>query len=199
MALSFPALAAAVFAQMGDAGIQAHLRSMLAPVERHLNIDPAEGEYLRGLVRKTEVRRAVEVGTSTGYSGIWIALGLRDSGGTLISIEIDPGRHGTARRNFRITGLERHADLRLGDALELLPTIEGPIDFAFLDAVKQDYLKYYEILLPKMRSGGVIAAHNVISHPSLMTDFLERIRTDSRVRSEIVNPGTQGISVSVVR
>ena len=77
--------------------------------------------------------------------------------------------------------------------------MEGPLDFVFIDALKPDYLKYYEIVLPKMRPGGVIAAHNVVSHPKDMADFLTRIKTDPKVKSEIVTPGWQGISVTYVK
>ena len=181
-----------------DAEIEAYLPTILAK-DRYANIEPVEGAYLRDLVKKVHARRALEIGTSTGYSGSWIALGLRETGGKLITIEIDAPRHNKAVSHFRATGLADLIDARLGDALVESPKVEGPLDFVFIDALKPDYLKYYEIVLPKMRPGGVIAAHNVVSHPKDMADFLTRIKTDPKVKSEIVTPGWQGISITYVK
>ena len=184
---------------MTDTEIEAYLPRLLTPGNRYWNIEPAEGAFLRDLIREVGAKRALEIGTSTGYSGIWIALGLRHTGGQLITLEIDRGRHDTAVSHFRATGLAPIVEARLGDALAEIPKIEGPFDFVFIDANKQDYLRYYELVLPKMRKGGVITAHNVKSHSDSMADFLERIRTDPAVKTEIVTPGRQGISVSRVR
>jgi caffeoyl-CoA O-methyltransferase len=182
-----------------DAEIDAHLKAMQEPGQRFANIEAAEGAYLQELVKKVNAKKVLEIGTSTGYSGIWMARGLRETGGRLISIEIDQGRHRQAVENFRKVGLRALADLRLGDALQEVPRVEGPLDLVFIDALKSDYLKYYEMVLPKMRPGGIIVAHNVESHPQDMQDFLQRIRNDPKVKTEIVKPGWQGFSVSVVQ
>lgn len=184
---------------MTDQQVEAYIPRLLAPGKRFANIEPAEGAYLRDLVKKVQARRALEIGTSTGYSGIWIAMGLRETGGKLITLEIDRERHDAAVENFRAVGLADLIDARLGDAVQETPKVEGPLDFVFLDALKSDYLLYYEIVVPKMRKGGVIAAHNVVSHPREMADFLARIKSDPRVKTEIVMPGWQGISVSFVK
>jgi len=182
-----------------DQEIEAWLPALLAPGKKFANVEPQEGAYLRDLVRKVGAKRALEVGTSTGYSGIWIAMGLRQTGGRLTTIEIDPGRHRTAGENFREAGVAGLIDSRLGDALAVIPTVEGPLDFVFIDALKSDYLKYYELALPKVRKGGVIVAHNTASHPREMRDFLDRIRTDPRVKTELITPGWQGFSVTFVK
>ena len=182
-----------------EAEIQAHLRSMRAPGRGYANIQESEGRYLRELVRQHNVKRALEVGTSTGYSAIWIALGLRETGGKLVTIEIHEGRHQTARENLRAVGLDGIVELRLGDALQEIPKVEGPFDMVFLDAVKEDYLKYLELVLPKMSKGGLVVAHNVKSHANQMQDFLQRIQTDPAFDTEIVTPGSAGFSVSILK
>jgi predicted O-methyltransferase YrrM len=181
-----------------DREIEAWLPSLLATA-RYANIEPSEGAYLRDMVTKLKVQRALEIGTSTGYSGIWIAMGLRETGGRLITVEIDPARHAKAREHFHFVGLADRIDARLGDALKEVPSVGGPLDLVFLDALKSDYLKYYEMVLPKMRRGGAIVAHNVKSHPKDMADFLERIQSDPKVSTEIVTPGRQGFSVSILK
>lgn len=183
---------------MSDGEIEQFLKTLLEPGKRHLNVEPPEGAYLRDLARKAKAKRILEIGTSTGYSGIWMAMALR-GGGKLITLEIDPGRRKVAEENFRTAGLSDLVEVRLGDALREIPKIDGPLDMVFIDAEKSDYLKYYDLVIGKMRKGGVITAHNVVSHPAPMADFLARIKTDPRVRTEIVTPGWQGISVSWVR
>ena len=182
-----------------DQEIEAWLPALLVPGKKYANIEPAEGAYLRDLVRKVRARRVLEVGTSTGYSGIWMLMGLRQTGGRLITLEIDPGRHKSANENFRAAGLDTLVDSRLGDALQAIPTVDGPLDLVFIDAAKNDYLKYYELALPKVRKGGVIVAHNTASHPNDMRDFLDRIQSDPKVATELVTPGWQGFSVSFVK
>jgi len=182
-----------------DAAVEAFLATLLAPGKRYANIEPAEGRYLRDLVLRVGARRALEIGTSTGYSGIWIALGLRRTGGKLITLEIDEGRHRTARDNFRAAGVAELVEARLGDARIEIGRVDGPLDLVFIDANKPDYLHYYEGVIGKTRKGGVIVAHNVLSHPEPMADFLAKIKSDPRVRTEIVSPGWQGFSVSWVQ
>jgi predicted O-methyltransferase YrrM len=196
-ALGFTALVAAP--PKTDQEIEAYLETLRAPGRFYANIDTAEGAWLRDLTKSLKVKRALEIGTSTGYSGIWIALGLRDSGGKLVTLEISARRHAQAQENFRATGLEGLIEARLGNALAEVPKVEGPFDLVFIDAAKPDYLKYYQMVLPKMRRGGAIVAHNVANLPHAMSDFLERIKTDPAVRTEFANPGTQGFSVSYVK
>jgi caffeoyl-CoA O-methyltransferase len=182
-----------------DRDARAVLESMLDPARRYNNVEPAEGAYLRDLVLQLKAKRVLELGTSTGYSSIWLALGLRQTGGRLITIEYNQQRHSEAVENFRRAGVRELIDARLADAAEEIAKVAGPLDLVFLDAVPQHNLRYYQALLPKVRTGGAIVTHNVKSHPFLMLDFLERIRTDQAVETEIVTPGWQGFSVSRVR
>jgi predicted O-methyltransferase YrrM len=179
--------------------IEAFAATLLEPGRKYANVEPAEAAYLRDRVKEVNAKRVLEVGTSTGYSGIWMAMALRETGGRLITLEIDPGRHRTALENFTTAGLANLVEARLGDALQEIPKISGPLDVVFIDALKSDYLKYYELSVGKVRKGGLIIAHNVKSHPRDMSDFLERIQNDPRVETKIVTPGWQGFSVSRVK
>ena len=120
-----------------------------------------DGQKLFDLIVEHGYTRAVEVGTSTGHSGIWIAWALSKTGGKLITIEIDGGRYDTAVANFEEAGLSAYIDARLADAHELVPELVGPFDFAFVDADKDWYTQYFRWLLPKLEDGGCFTAHNV--------------------------------------
>jgi predicted O-methyltransferase YrrM len=173
-----------------------HLAKMRATERGMMNVAPAEGEYLLELVKKLKAKRVLEIGTSNGYSGIWIAMGLRETGGRLLTLDIDEGRRSLALRNFKATGFDDIIESRLTDALKTLPTLQGPFELVFLDAWKPDYKKYLDIVLPMVPAGGVIAAHNVDSHPQEMQDFLEAVKTDPQLKTEWVKVGPAGLSVS---
>jgi predicted O-methyltransferase YrrM len=177
----------------------ASVRSLLAKMRQPDALTAADGQFLHDLVVRSKAQRVLEVGTSTGYSGIWLAMGLRKTGGKLISIEIHQGRHASARDNFAAAGLGDLADLRLADAVEETAKLPGPFDLILLDAAKGDYLHYYETLLPKLRAGGVIIAHDVRSRSADLAPFLDRIRTDSRVKTQFRQSSPQGLSLSFKR
>jgi predicted O-methyltransferase YrrM len=190
-------LSVAVAAQSkSDQEIRTFLPGILQP---GANIDARDGAYLHDLVVRLKAKRVLEVGTANGYSGIWMAMGLRKTGGRLVSIEIHEARHAAAREHFTALGLAEIVELRLADAVDEVKRLEGPFDLVFLDAGKSDYLHYYETLLPKLRAGGVIAAHNVKTRSSDLAPFLDKIRSDSRVRTQIYDGSRQGISVSFKR
>jgi predicted O-methyltransferase YrrM len=128
---------------------------------RDMNVPEDDGRALHDIIVKGRYTRALEIGTSTGRSGIWIALALSKTGGRLITIDIDPGRHAEARRNFAEAGVSAFIDARLGDAHELVPALPGPFDFVFVDADKDWYTNYAKAVLPKLLPGGCLAAHNV--------------------------------------
>ena len=128
---------------------------------RDMNVPESDGQLLHDLVVKGGYKRALEIGTSTGRSGIWIALALSKTGGKLTTIDIDPGRHSEAVRNFKDAGVAAFIDARLADAHELVPTLDGPFDFVFIDADKEWYTNYVKAVIPKLAIGGCIAAHNV--------------------------------------
>lgn len=128
---------------------------------RDLNVPEEDGRILFEIVSRNGYRRALEVGTSTGHSAIWIAWALSKTDGKLITIEIDEGRHRQALANFRKAGLEGYIDARLADARRLAEELPGPFDFVFIDADKEHYPTYAKALAPKIRPGGCLTAHNV--------------------------------------
>jgi predicted O-methyltransferase YrrM len=128
---------------------------------RDMNVPEADGRILYALVTKNDYMRALEIGTSTGHSAIWIAWALSKTGGRLITIEIDEGRHREALANFKEAGLSEYIDARLADAHRLVEELEGPFDFVFIDADKDWYVNYARAVIPKLEAGGCLAAHNV--------------------------------------
>jgi predicted O-methyltransferase YrrM len=128
---------------------------------RDLNVPEADGRALYDVVLKNGYKRALEIGTSTGHSGIWIAWALSKTGGRLITIDIDEGRHREAKQNFEAAGLAAFIDARLADAHDLVPRLDGPFDFVFVDADKEWYTNYAKAVLPKLAVGGSLTAHNV--------------------------------------
>ena len=128
---------------------------------RDMNVPESDGQLLHDLVVKGGYTRALEIGTSTGRSGIWIALALSKTGGKLTTVDIDEGRHREAVRNFQEAGVGALIDARLADAHDLVPKLDGPFDFVFIDADKEWYTNYVKAVIPKLAIGGCIAAHNV--------------------------------------
>jgi caffeoyl-CoA O-methyltransferase len=128
---------------------------------RDMNIPPVDGQLLYDLILKNNYRQALEIGTSTGHSGIWMAWALSKTGGKLITIEIDESRYREAQANFREAGLEKFIDARLADAHQLVSTLSGPFDFVFSDADKEWYKNYFVAVAPRLKTGGCFTAHNV--------------------------------------
>lgn len=125
------------------------------------NVPAVDGQLLYDIIIKYNYKNALEIGTSTGHSGIWIAWALSKTGGKLITIEIDEGRHRQAIQNFKEAGLLEYIDARLADAHELVKQLEGPFDFVFSDADKEWYKNYFIDVDPKLKAGGCFTAHNI--------------------------------------
>jgi caffeoyl-CoA O-methyltransferase len=152
-----------------NSAIDARVEAFLAKMGyrwRDMNVPEADGEMLYNIVLENKYKKALEIGTSTGRSGIYIAWALSKTGGKLITIEIDEGRYEEAVANFMEAGLSEYIDARLADAHELVPELEGPFDFVFIDADKDWYTNYAKTLIPKLEPGGCIAAHNVYARRS---------------------------------
>jgi caffeoyl-CoA O-methyltransferase len=128
---------------------------------RDLNVPEEDGKILYEIILQNKYKRALEVGTSTGHSAIWIAWALSKTGGKLITIEIDKGRYREAQTNFKEAGLSDYIDARLADAHDLVNDLSGPFDFVFIDADKDWYTNYAKTLVPKLELGGCMTAHNV--------------------------------------
>jgi predicted O-methyltransferase YrrM len=126
-----------------------------------MNVPDVDGKLLYDIIIKNNYKSALEIGTSTGHSGIWIAWALSKTGGKLVTIEIDERRHRQAVQNFRDAGLSEFIDARLADAHQLVKELKGPFDFVFSDADKDWYKNYFIDIDPKLKVGGCFTAHNV--------------------------------------
>jgi caffeoyl-CoA O-methyltransferase len=161
-----------------------------------LNVPYQDGKTLHDLILKNRYTRALEIGTSTGHSTIWMARALAKTGGRLITIEIDEGRYRTALENFRKAGVEGLIDARLADAHKLVKELEGPFDFVFSDADKEWYTRYFKELDPKLVKGGCFTAHNVSHAWGDIKHFLEYVRSLPNYETTIDRSSSEGISVS---
>ncbi len=128
---------------------------------RDMNVPGEDGQALYNIIVEKGYKNALEIGTSTGHSAVWIAWALSKTGGKLITVEIDEGRYKEALANFENAGLSPFIDARLADAHELVPELKGPFDFVFIDADKGWYVQYAQAVIPNLLDGGCIAAHNV--------------------------------------
>ncbi len=165
---------------------------------RDENVTAADGRFLYDFILKHGYTRALEIGTSTGHSGIWIAWALSKTGGRLTTIEIDEARHAKALANFRAAGLDGIIDARLADAHELVPELKGPFDFVFVDADKDWYENYFKMLLPKLETGGCFAAHNILNLEFMhgVKEFLDYARSLPDVLTTVEDSSASGISLS---
>ncbi len=160
-----------------------------------LNVPPEHGRFLWTMAEATNAKHVLEIGTSNGYSTIWLGRAMKVTGGKIITLEIEEARHKEALENFKKAGMDKLIDARLGDALKEIPKLEGPFDLVFIDAWKPDYIKYYDMVMPKLRPGGLILAHNVIGSAGPMKDFLDAIKKDKRLVTTIVQIGGDGFAV----
>ena len=126
-----------------------------------MQVGHVEGRLLKMLAQLIGARRAVEIGTFTGYSALCIAEGLLDDG-TLITCDIDEKNTAIARRYFARVPWGKRIEVKIAPALDTLRALEGVIDFAFIDADKSNYIAYWEALVPRLRTGGLIVADNVL-------------------------------------
>lgn len=151
-----------IAAQAADAA-EKQILDTAASVDRYLSVPEEDGRLIRMLTESIGAKSAVEIGSSTGYSGLWFALALRKTGGHLTTFEYDKGRAATARENYRKAGVASIITLIEGDAHENVKQLKGPIDIVFIDADKEGYADYLAKLLPLIRPGGLILAHNISS------------------------------------
>lgn len=142
--------------------------------QTYLSVPLEDGRALRLLTEAAGAKNVVEIGTSTGYSGLWFCLALKSTGGHLTTFEIDHGRASMARGHFQEAGVDKLVTVVEGDAHEQVAKLKGPVDVAFIDADKEGYVDYLNKLLPLVRPGGLILAHNVDSAP----DYVRAVTTN---------------------
>jgi predicted O-methyltransferase YrrM len=164
-----------------------------------LAVSAEDGRFLRVLVAASGATRALEIGGASGYSAIWIGLGLRDTGGKLTTIEYDPVRAKELAANIKRAGLADIVTVVAGDAFAQVPKVQGEFDFVFLDAWKRDYRKFFELVSPRVVPGGLFLAHNVVNKRGEMQDFLTAIESARDTWSSIVSPSGEGISITYRR
>ena len=159
------------------------------------NVPATDGRLLRLLAESIGAKNVVEVGTSNGISAIWLAMALRKTGGKLITHEIDPDTAALARKNFVAAGVSELVTVVEGDAHATVSKLAGPVDLVFIDADKEGYLDYYQKLLPLVRPGGLILAHNMV--PQMASPaFVKAITTNPDVETLFYTPGG-GMSVTL--
>jgi caffeoyl-CoA O-methyltransferase len=179
---SEPAVMTTLANSAAETRILAALNQMRDTGQKRFGVPEADGRRLRVLAEAIGARNVVEIGTSTGYSGLWLSLGVLPAGGHVTTFEIDPGRAAAAREIFKRAGVADRITVVEGDAHKTVASVEGPVDLVFFDADKSGYPDYLNQLLPKLRRGGLILAHNtndapaflaaVAANPELETVFL---------------------------
>jgi predicted O-methyltransferase YrrM len=179
-----------------DPAIVKLLAGIRAADKGQLAVSEEDGRFLRTLVGATNARSVLEIGAASGYSAIWIGLGLRQTGGKLVTIEYDPVRAKEAAANVQAAGLSDIVRVVSGDAFKEVPKVTGTFDLVFLDAWKPDYKKFFDLVFPRVTPGGLFLAHNVINKKNDMLDFLSAIDRHPQAWTTTVSPGHEGISMT---
>jgi len=163
----------------------------------NMNIPTVDGQLLYDLIIENNYTNALEIGTSTGHSSIWMAWALSKTGGKLTTIEINEWCHAQALKNFKEAGLENYIDARLADAHELVHQLTGPFDFVFSDADKNWYQKYFNAIDPKLKINGCYTSHNVSGKNKYRwsANYLDFLKNLSHYKTEINEAGA-GMSIS---
>ena len=175
------------------------LKQIKAADKDLLAVSEEDGRFMRMLVASSGAKRALEIGAASGYSAIWIGLGLRETGGHLVTIEYDQARARQALENVKKAGVSDIVQVLSSEAFLEIPKVAGTFDFVFCDAWKRDYQRFFTMVFPRMDTRGLFLAHNVINKQSEMADFLKTIRTNPALLTTIVSPGSEGMSVSYKR
>ncbi|MDH7599438.1 MAG: O-methyltransferase [Sedimentisphaerales bacterium] len=180
-----------------EARILAVLGRLEASRAGMMNVPMRDGRLLRILAESISARQVVEIGTSNGYSGLWLCLALTATSGRLTTFEIDPTRAALARENFKAAGVDAMVSLIEGDAHQTLSqSVTGPVDLVFIDADKPGYLDYLQKVLPKVRPGGLIIGHNV-TEGMVDPGYLKAITSDPSLETVLLPQDTSGISITL--
>jgi predicted O-methyltransferase YrrM len=158
----------------------------------YANVPAADGRLLRVLTETVNAKHVVEIGTSTGISGLWFAMALEKTGGKLTTFEFDPARAGTARKHFKEAAVDRLITIVEGDAHQTISQLKGPVDVVFIDADKEGYVDYLNKLLPLVRPGGLILAHNT----DMIPDYLKLVTSNADLETVFYAQGG-GLAVTL--
>ena len=164
------------------------------------NVDNGSANFLSILIKINNSKNALEIGTSNGYSTIWLANALKTTGGKLTTIEFWDNRLNVAIENFKKAGVENIIESRLGQAVMILEEMaysKNPplFDFVFIDANKSEYIKYFKLIHPRLKKGGIIAADNILSHYKKVEPYVIEITNHKEYQSQLI-PMDTGIMVS---
>jgi predicted O-methyltransferase YrrM len=162
-----------------------------------MNVPVEDGRLLRLLTETVGAKHVVEIGTSNGYSGIWFCLALKKTGGRLTTFEINAHRAGLARQNFKRAGVDSIVTLIEGDAHEEVVKIKEPIDVVLLDADKQGYVDYLQKLLPRVRKGGLILAHNMSRMRGGIGEYIQAVTGNKDLETLFVHMQGAGVGVTL--
>ena len=187
-------------ARQSDRSVPPEAAKVLADIKKIdkelYSVSEEDGRFLRVLIGARGAKRVLEIGAARGYSAIWMGLALRDTGGSLVTIEFDPARAKEAKANVERAGVAGNVRVIAGDAFAEIPKLTGTFDLVFLDAWKPDYKKFFDLVFPRLDPGGVFVAHNVVNKKSEMGDFLTAINTRSDAWTSIVSPSGEGMSLT---
>jgi predicted O-methyltransferase YrrM len=172
--------------------ILAELDRMVKDNELYLSVPREDGEALWVLAEAADAKRVVEIGTSTGYSGLWFCMALTATGGHLTTFEIDHQRFAEARQHFKEAGVADLVTQIEGDAHKNVEKLKGPVDVVFIDADKSGYVDYLQKLLPLVRPGGLILAHNINMAP----DYVRAVTTNPDLQTIFYMQG-RGLGVTL--
>lgn len=176
------------------------LNSLDKTREDFWNVDNESANFLNLLIKTKEAKNALEIGTSNGYSAIWLAQALKETGGKLTTVEFWDNRLNTAIENFKKAGVNDIIETKLGQAVMILEEMaysnNPPVfDFVFIDANKSEYIKYFKLIHPMLKKGGIIAADNILSHYKKVLPYVEAVTNHPEYQSQLI-PLDTGILVS---
>lgn len=198
--LILAAVATAAFAQQSDRTSDEFRKAFIEKFSRTgLNTTPGDAMMLRILIESMHAKRGIEVGAASGFGAINMGIGFERTGGHLYSVEIDPRRAEDTKQNLAKVGLEKTVSVINGDALKVLPGLEGEFDFIFIDANKSDYFKYLKAIESKLKRGAVIVADNVIVSEKAMPDYLNYVKTSPGFDTVIIRSSMEkndGMAIS---
>ena len=156
---------------------------------RMRNITPDVGQFLNILVKAIKAKTVLEIGTSNGYSTIWLGIATEENKGELITLEIDPRKVVMAKENLTKANLLNTVKIIEGDVKKNIKKINKEFDFVFIDAEKEDYIEFFNLILPKVKIGGVIIADNVLSHADILRNYIDHVRSHPQTKSILIPIG----------